>query len=173
MSQASAAPLRCSYAADERGDPLAATAAPANGFLLIESPGAWGHDILSQSRLDPEIAALVAARAVGLSYRLILIKRPGRVRPHGPRRWVLVDSAPGAERMTWGAYDADSDLLEIPLEHTEHEEAPTPLYLVCTHGRHDACCAKRGRPVAATLSERRPESVWECSHIGGDRFAPN
>jgi len=24
-----------------------------------------------------------------------------------------------------------------------------PLYLVCTHGTHDVCCAVRGRPVAA------------------------
>lgn len=49
----------------------------------------------------------------------------------------------------------------------------TPVYLVCTHGRHDACCAVRGRPVAATLTAAYPERTWECSHIGGDRFAAN
>jgi (2Fe-2S) ferredoxin len=27
--------------------------------------------------------------------------------------------------------------------------------------------------VAATLASRWPELVWECSHIGGDRFASN
>jgi hypothetical protein len=47
------------------------------------------------------------------------------------------------------------------------------MYLVCTHGRHDACCALRGRAVAAKLATHRPGQVWECSHIGGDRFAPN
>jgi (2Fe-2S) ferredoxin len=31
----------------------------------------------------------------------------------------------------------------------------------------------RGRPVAASLAKRWPDAVWECSHIGGDRFAPN
>ena len=31
-----------------------------------------------------------------------------------------------------------------------------PLYGVCTHGRHDACCAERGRPVCAALT--RPPS---------------
>jgi (2Fe-2S) ferredoxin len=45
--------------------------------------------------------------------------------------------------------------------------------LVCTHGVHDVCCALRGRPVAAAVSSRWPELAWECSHIGGDRFAPN
>jgi (2Fe-2S) ferredoxin len=38
---------------------------------------------------------------------------------------------------------------------------------------HDTCCALRGRPVAASLAKHWPDAVWECSHIGGDRFAPN
>ncbi len=48
-----------------------------------------------------------------------------------------------------------------------------PLLLVCTHGRHDACCAERGRPLAAALAGRWPELTWESSHLGGDRFAAN
>ncbi|MGB5953531.1 MAG: sucrase ferredoxin, partial [Ornithinimicrobium sp.] len=47
------------------------------------------------------------------------------------------------------------------------------LLLVCTHGKHDVCCASRGRPVAAALTQRWPEATWECSHTGGDRFAAN
>jgi (2Fe-2S) ferredoxin len=31
----------------------------------------------------------------------------------------------------------------------------------------------RGRPVAAALAERWPDWTWECSHVGGDRFAAN
>jgi (2Fe-2S) ferredoxin len=50
---------------------------------------------------------------------------------------------------------------------------PDPVLLVCAHGVHDACCAIRGRPVAAALDQRWPGRVWECSHVGGDRFAPN
>jgi (2Fe-2S) ferredoxin len=48
-----------------------------------------------------------------------------------------------------------------------------PLFLVCTNGRHDACCAEYGRPVARALASAHPDSTWECSHIGGDRFAAN
>ena len=29
----------------------------------------------------------------------------------------------------------------------------------------------RGRRVAADLAERFPAETWECSHLGGDRFA--
>ncbi|HWM72801.1 MAG TPA: sucrase ferredoxin, partial [Nocardioides sp.] len=47
------------------------------------------------------------------------------------------------------------------------------LFCVCTHGKHDACCAERGRPVAAALEAAHPEETWEVTHIGGDRFAAN
>jgi Sucrase/ferredoxin-like len=47
------------------------------------------------------------------------------------------------------------------------------LFLVCTHGRRDPCCAERGRPVAAAVASAFTEETWESSHIGGDRFAGN
>jgi len=47
------------------------------------------------------------------------------------------------------------------------------MLLVCTHATHDVCCALRGRPVAAALQEHWPGQTWECSHLGGDRFAAN
>jgi hypothetical protein len=46
--------------------------------------------------------------------------------------------------------------------------------LVCTNGRHDACCATFGRPVVRALrTSQWADEVWECSHVGGDRFAAN
>ena len=38
-----------------RGDPLAGTAAPAAGYLLVEQPGGWGRQALTSSRLDPAV----------------------------------------------------------------------------------------------------------------------
>ena len=45
------------------------------------------------------------------------------------------------------------------------------MLLVCTHARHDQCCAVRGRPVAQALARAFPDETWESSHLGGDRFA--
>lgn len=47
-----------------------------------------------------------------------------------------------------------------------------PLYLVCTHGRRDPCCARRGLPVYQSLARYvgKP-TVWQTSHIGGHRYA--
>nr|WP_253942080.1 sucrase ferredoxin [Nocardioides sp. zg-1230] len=54
------------------------------------------------------------------------------------------------------------------------EPVGAPVLTVCTHGRHDACCAELGRPVALALaSGPHGAGVWETSHVGGDRFAGN
>jgi hypothetical protein len=48
------------------------------------------------------------------------------------------------------------------------------LFLVCTHGKHDPCCARYGRPLYDALrDELDPAWVWQTTHIGGDRFAGN
>jgi hypothetical protein len=46
------------------------------------------------------------------------------------------------------------------------------LYLVCVHGNRDACCGRFGRQLADTLAGRG-YPVWETTHLGGHRFAPN
>jgi len=77
----------------------------------------------------------------------------------------------------WGRWSRDEDLrgaaTALGASHLEQPDAAAPLLLVCAHGLHDVCCALRGRPVAAALAERWPEATWECSHVGGDRFAAN
>jgi len=65
------------------------------------------------------------------------------------------------------------DLIGLELESAgmlvEH-----PLFLVCTHGKHDRCCAKYGRPLYDAVREQvEPGWAWQSSHVGGDRFAGN
>jgi hypothetical protein len=47
-----------------------------------------------------------------------------------------------------------------------------PLYLVCTNGKRDRCCARFGATLFLALAERVGDSVWQCTHLGGHRFAP-
>ncbi len=49
--------------------------------------------------------------------------------------------------------------------------------LVCTHGRHDKCCAKFGQELADNLRNHLKDQqdtieVLDSSHLGGHRFAP-
>jgi len=65
------------------------------------------------------------------------------------------------------------DLLGLDLERAG-EPVDHPLFLVCTHGKHDRCCAKYGRPLYEAVREQVEDDwVWQSSHVGGDRFAGN
>lgn len=46
------------------------------------------------------------------------------------------------------------------------------LLAVCTHSKHDLCCGRYGARLFRQLRPLHPPTV-QCSHLGGDRFAPN
>ena len=161
---------RCSYVADAAGDPREGTAPPAEQWFLVEHPGPWGRVPLTQSGIDPAAVAAISAWAGVVRGRVVLVRRPGRATGSGPRRWFRVDSRPGHESVRTGTFSAESEL--VAAVEAAGEPYPDPLFPICTHGRHDTCCAVRGRPVAAALAAAEPETTWECSHIGGCRFAP-
>ena len=164
---------RCSVRALARGDSVVASAPPARRWLLIEQPGPWGRDALLQSRFDAEAAALLVHRARVEEMRLLLVRRPGGRPAESGRRWGYADARPGREGVWWSVRGSDAELVDAPWDGSVGTPAPGPTYLVCTHGGHDACCALRGRPLARSLPATPPADVWECSHLGGDRFAAN
>lgn len=176
---------RCSTAARRRGDAMLGTAAPATRWLLLEHPGGWLPAAFDSPGLPPGVGSALHRTALAVGGRAVLVRRPGR-RPAGAERhWGVVD-ADG--RQQWGTWTRAEDLdLAVRALREGPGVAPSaapgpgpgagvdpgPQLLVCTHGRHDVCCAVRGRPVAAAVAARWPEQTWECSHIGGDRFAAN
>jgi hypothetical protein len=171
---------RCSDGARERVDPMVGTAAPARRWLLVEHPGPWPPDALAGSGIAPPVQTQLTAAAASARARILLVRRPeGRSRGVRDRVWAVLDHAEGAPQV-WGIWRDDADLLDAaaelgspPTTASTRRPGGDPLLLVCAHGRHDVCCAVRGRPVAAALAEHWPEVTWECSHVGGDRFAAN
>lgn len=162
----------CSAASRQLHESIGATAAPGVRWLLVEVAGAWGWNAFSDSPvLDPQIGRALTARTHRAGVRVIAIRRPGRARGPVRWRWAVVDSRTGVEGVRWGEAASARELLDVPLDGSTGMHSDRPIIAVCTQGRHDECCAVRGRPVAALLAERYPEETWECSHIGGDRFA--
>ncbi len=169
----------CSDVARTLDEPLMATASRVERWLLVEHCGAWGPQSVPLGRMPRAAGAALTAAAHTSLARLVLIRRPGRphVADHG--RWVFaVDSRSGRERVLARHVEHDAELETIvPPFGTAATDGWEPrdgrLWLVCTHGRKDRCCAVRGRPTAQALAEQRPDDVWECTHVGGDRFSPN
>ena len=169
---------RCSAAARARGDQLAGTATLVPAFLLVEHPGSWGEVALRDSRLPHATRDWLRRQAGETRVRVLLVRRPGRSgrAATGSARVFAVRTGAWCESTT---LDRVEDVEGIDLRALAAARSPgldpwpEPLLLVCTHGRHDACCAERGRPLAAALARLAPDPVWECSHLGGDRFAGN
>jgi len=104
--------------------------------------------------------------------RVLFVRRPERRSRDG----LLAFVARTTERERWlrhlelGHHD---DLIGLDLA-VAGEATAHPLFLVCTHGKHDRCCAKYGRPLYDAVREQVEDGwVWQCTHVGGDRFAGN
>jgi len=176
-----APPFRCSAASESRDEPLAGSASTVRAFLLLEHPGPWGVVALRDARLPDGVGRSLRAAAAETGVRVLLIRRPGRARgaASAGHRVFAVSARAQQPWVETTLVDDPAELVDLDLADlragaslglTPHEE---PLFCVCTHGRHDACCAERGRPVAAALAQTYPEQTWEISHLGGDRFAAN
>lgn len=170
--------FRCSLASVERAEVLAGTASTVRAFLLVEAPGPWGVDAVTDSRLPDTVMHRLEDRARLSRVRVLMIRRHGRSNPGQ----LTVFAAHAGSREAW----VETTCLRDPRELLDLDLAAlgsgrslglaphdAPLFLVCTHGKHDACCAERGRPVARALSRTHPQESWEVSHLGGDRFAAN
>lgn len=166
----------CSDTSRARDEPLTATASRVERWLLVEHPGPWGPETVPSSRMPLHVAKHLSQLAAAGSARLLLVRRHRDEEVGEQGRWVFaVDSRPGSEQLRARHVDDDDDLLDLApwRDPAGWDVVDAPLYLVCTHGRKDRCCAVRGRPVAHALAAARPGQVWESSHLGGDRFAPN
>jgi hypothetical protein len=166
----------CSSVSEASGEPLLATASRYRFWLLIEQPGPWGHDALVESGLLTGIGRALREAGRRLGIRVLLIKRRDRL--SGPRRCYLAYTGSRERRIRSIEVDDPAEVLELDLPELlrrrfEGVGTPVdePLYLVCTHGKHDPCCARRGAPLFRSIEH--VASAWECTHVGGDRFAGN
>jgi hypothetical protein len=174
-------PLRCADSARMRGEPLHASAVRYSRFLLLEVPGPWGDSPLDGKHMDADVGKQLAAAAKAADVHVLLIRRPGR---HPSNRadtanrsmaWAFADTTPGVEHVLWGSWRDPAELLDLDLTAAipgpANAVGPQRLALVCTNGKRDQCCALRGRPVAAAIADGTDWDTWECSHLGGHRFA--
>lgn len=156
---------------------MAGTASTVRSWLLLEHAGPWGRHGLLDARLPDGLGAALVARCRRAGVRPLLIRRPGGGR--GSSACFAIRSGPGSPWIERTELDDVVDALGLDLEALGQGErvgagpVEGALFVVCTHGRHDPCCAERGRPLALALTGTFPEETWECSHIGGDRFAGN
>jgi hypothetical protein len=170
----------CADLSEDASESLAATASRVDRWLLVEYGDLWDRDVLGGSLLSAPLKEHLRDQLARLGHaRLLFVKHPDR-RSRASRMLFLGSSRPGEESLYALEFEEHDDLLEydfaaalldggtpgIPLDH--------PLFVVCTHGKRDRCCAKYGHPLYDSLKGRvDPAWVWQSTHVGGDRFAGN
>lgn len=166
-------PVHCS---DISVEPLPGTAKTGSGYVLLEHPGPWSHDILDGATFSPELSARLRTVLKEAGLGLQLIRKPGREgRQVGRANLFLVFA--GEEVIERLQVDSPEAIFDLDLSGPGRNGAETighPMLLICTHGKRDVCCALKGRPLAAEVEPRFGAlQIWESSHTKGHRFAPS
>ena len=163
------APMRCSALADDLAEPLAGTVDHRVRWLLVEDRSAWA-DKAVRDVLGAGLEAATRERGMRL---LLVRRREGDPAADAVRRVFLVDTE-RREMAVRAIRDPRelAPLLDVPVADFGAPLAD-PMLLVCTNGKRDACCALRGRALTAALAAEHAERTWECTHLGGHRFAAN
>jgi hypothetical protein len=180
---------------------MAGTASTVRSWILLEDPGPWGSDALRDARLPERVGLELQRRCRAAGVRPLLIRRASTNASaaasssgspsgsssgssssgssSGGLACFAIRSGPEPPWIERTRLARVADILDLDLPalgrgaRLGFEPVDGPLFIVCTHGRRDVCCAERGRPLARSLSGAAPDATWESSHVGGDRFAGN
>jgi len=163
------APMRCSALAEELDEPMIGSVDQRVRWLLVEDRSAWGEQAV-RDVLGAELEAAAKARGMRV---LLVRRREGDPAADAVRRAFLVDTE--AVRMAVRSVTDLGELAHLLDVALEDFGAPLtdPILLVCTNGKRDACCALRGRALVTAIVADHAERTWECTHLGGHRFAGN
>ena len=158
-------------------EPMMGTADRVDVWLLLEYKPAWKARAVDDNNLDEGTRAWLADQvdalaALGLRARPQLIRQPeidsDQVR-------LLVGLPERLLAFSGRGYDflENLDLTAVVAQPEAHRALRGPRYFVCTNGQRDLCCARFGLPCYTALREHVGERVWQVTHLGGHRFAPN
>jgi hypothetical protein len=163
----------CADISAETAEPLSATASRIDHWILIEYRGLWSRDVLGGSLLSDPVKRSLREQLDALPRsRLLFIRRPER-RARKGRAIYVARSTERGQTLAGLEVDHAEELATLDLVGTA-EPVDHPLFVVCTHGKRDRCCARYGRPLYDRLRQEAEEDwVWQSTHVGGDRFAGN
>ena len=180
MTGADASRFFCSELSRRSGEKSAGTASTGAVWLLLEYPHGWGRRAFEESALAPQVKQFLSDSMARIRHSRLLLVKTDRGRTDSRMNLFVVrcrERLPFTVRLGLEKYE---DMLAYDLAAVASgrdpqggETSDRPLFLVCTHGRRDKCCAKFGVPLFNSLREYAGDSVWQSSHVGGDRFAGN
>jgi len=172
----------CCEVSGQADDSHVGSAVQVDVWLLIEYGYAWKAKALEDNILPRRATRAVAALSaqfeqMGYALRVQFVKQAA-TELHSPRLY-FADGRDGCwrlSRLQLSGYD-EFPTLDAGLLVAEEQPGFIPcnenIYLVCTNGQRDVCCARFGRPLYSTLHAAFDARIWQTTHVGGHRHAPN
>jgi hypothetical protein len=169
----------CTQLAQSTGEQIyGSAAAETTVWLVLEYPAPWGAKAVAESNLPAEVKQCLHTWERQIpGARIQLIKQGSQQADHTLAFYVGISTAdqPCLYRFDLADYAA---LLKLDLpaivqrdpRYQAHVVAET-LFLVCTNGKRDQCCAKWGLPVYQAMAAYDKQAVWQTTHTGGHRFS--
>jgi len=163
----------CSERSLAQAEPMAGTADQVDVWILLEYAPVWSAKATTDNALAAPtrdwLHGLVReVQQRGLKPRLQFIRQPELERTGVT---LFVAAAGALHRCDAPDYAA---LARLSLSAALTGPSVSAMhYFVCTNGQRDLCCARFGLPVYTALRESVAERVWQTTHVGGHRFAPN
>jgi len=171
----------CCELSRELGEPPYGTALNREVWFLLEYDGPWRAQATTDNDLPQPVQVWLETQldATGGRGRVQFIKRPEITSGRSLTFFVahVQETAPRLYRFQPETYEQLLDLDVAALlangrayDSFRHRD---PLLLVCTNGLRDRCCALYGLAVYRALFSLEKGAVWQTTHVGGHRFAPN
>jgi hypothetical protein len=169
----------CSLKSRENNEGLIGSAPRADVWFMLEQSGRWGTKAFDESEISESTKSNVNMQLKAIkNARLLLIKQKEK-RNDGIAFFVATSFAENPELFQFNLETYD-DLNELDLhaiisnpEKFKKYKVREPIFLVCTNGLRDKCCARNGIPTFQKLNEVFGESIWQSTHHGGHRFSAN
>jgi len=175
----------CAALSQASSEPLAGTAPHVTVWICIEQEGPWGARPVTEPGLGAGASDALAALTDHDTVTALAIRRVGRhPRATGARTVMIARSDLTDAWLCTRDVDSDAELAtvlrDVDLDAVMHGHVPAgwgrvteSVTLICTNGKRDVCCAIEGRRLIDELSNIADHHYWECSHLGGHRYAPS
>jgi hypothetical protein len=171
----------CAHISRERQDSYIGLAAHAKIWVMLEYTGPWEWIAIYNNQLpEPTKTWLINTANNYATTQAITLFIRQHTRPLQTINCFVGITRPDREALYRFRFKSYEEVMELDLAALEAGSpaydsylTTEPLYLICTNGKHDMCCAKFGMPIHKEAANLAGEQVWHCSHCGGDQFAAN
>jgi hypothetical protein len=180
LSGRAANPVVCSAVSRQAGEQLAGSVSRTGVWFLLEYREPFGAKAFEESGIPAGVKAHLNGLLETVPASRLLLIRGTPARAGREIAFFVANSREESPAVyEWQLPDYEA-LLGLELDRAlagnpavESHRRQEPLFLVCTNGRRDPCCARWGQPVFDRLVRNAGERVWQTSHVGGHRFAAN